>query len=181
MFWPCFRTIAVNFVYIWFWWWWWCVCTCVRACVCVRVNVPNGDRIDCSQGRHSHRSFKGKGTLAIWSCSVDFPLAVKTNIRIHFLATRLLLIAFIWRYSPLSSRLSALLYAILNGWLSLFIARFWISAQVVYLQRYLVTSLVSRGTAAVSAHVLRTPCNHAPVYSVTSFQAVHVGCMCVHV
>ena len=42
-----------------------CVRACVRACVCVRVNVPNGDRIDCSRGRHSHRSFKGKGTLVI--------------------------------------------------------------------------------------------------------------------
>ena len=33
-----------------------------------------------------------------------------------------------------------------------------------------------RETAAVSAHVLCTPYNHAPVYSVTSFEARYVGC-----
>ena len=34
-----------------------------------------------------------------------------------------------------------------------------------------------RETAAVSAQVLCTPNNHAPVYSVTSFEATCVGCM----
>ena len=39
-----------------------------------------------------------------------------------------------------------------------------------YLQRYVVVIwLVPRATAAVSAHVLCTPYNHAPVYSVTSY------------
>ena len=42
-----------------------------------------------------------------------------------------------------------------------------------------VTWLVPRETAAVSAHVLCTPYNHAPVYSVISFEATYVGCMCV--
>ena len=33
--------------------------------------------------------------------------------------------------------------------------------------------------AAVSAQVVCTSHNHAPVYSVTSFKATEVGCMCV--
>ena len=45
-----------------------------------------------------------------------------------------------------------------------FYSAFRISAEVVYLQRYLVvTRLVPRETAAVSAHVLCAPYNHAPV------------------
>ena len=44
------------------------------------------------------------------------------------------------------------------------------SIQVVYLQPYYdVPWLVPREAAAVSAHVLCTPYNHAPVYSVTSY------------
>ena len=44
------------------------------------------------------------------------------------------------RFYMLSSRLTGLLlYAILNEWLYLFIARFWISTKVVYLQRCLFT------------------------------------------
>ena len=35
-----------------------------------------------------------------------------------------------------------------------------------------VTWLVPRETAAVSPHVLCTPYNHSPVYSVTSFEAI---------
>ena len=66
-------------------------------------------------------------------------------------------IAFIQRYSPLSSRLTALLmHVILNEWL-LFIARFWISTKVLYVQRCLVaTWLVPRETAAVSARSVYT-------------------------
>ena len=88
-----------------------------------------------------------------------------------------LLIAFISRRSPLSGRLTALLlHAILNEWLWLFVARFGIATEILYLRRCLVvTWLVSRGTDAVSAHGLCTPNNHAPVYSVTSFQATCVG------
>ena len=36
-----------------------------------------------------------------------------------------------------------------------------------------------RETAAVSAQVLCTPYNHAPVYSVTAFNVIYVGCMYV--
>ena len=51
--------------------------------------------------------------------------------------------------------------------------------EVVYLQRCLiVTRLVPRETAVVSAHVLRIPHNHAQVYSVIVFEAKYVECMC---
>ena len=47
------------------------------------------------------------------------------------------------------------------------------------LQRCLVVAwLVPHETAAVLAHILCTPYNHAPVYSVTSFQAIYVAYMC---
>ena len=39
--------------------------------------------------------------------------------------------------------------------------------------------LVLRETAAVSEQVLCTPFKQAPVYSVTLFKAIPVGCMCV--
>ena len=52
---------------------------------------------------------------------------------------------------------------------------------MVYLQRYLVvTWLVPRKTAAVSAHVLCTPYDHAQVYCVTLLEAVLDTCR-VHV
>ena len=48
----------------------------------------------------------------------------------------------------------------------------------MYLQRRLVvTWLVPREAAAVSAHVLCTLYNHAPIYSVTSSKATYVRCM----
>ena len=92
------------------------------------------------------------------------------------------LIAMIQRYSLVLSRLTALvLCVILNKWLLPFKAQFWIFIKVVYWQCYLVvTWLVPHETAAVSTHVLCTPYNHAPVYSVTSFRATYVGCMCVY-
>ena len=69
---------------------------------------------------------------------------------------------------------------ILNEWQQPFMEPFLISIQLVYLQPYLVvTGLVPHEAAAVSAHVLCTPYDQAPVYSVTSFQATYVGCMCV--
>ena len=47
-----------------------------------------------------------------------------------------------------------------------------------WLQRCLVvTRLAPRETAAVSAQFLRTPYNHAPVYSVTFFEAAYIGCI----
>ena len=50
-----------------------------------------------------------------------------------------------------------------------------ISTEVVYLQPYLiVTWLVPHETAAVLEHILCTPCNCTPVYSVTSFSATYV-------
>ena len=52
------------------------------------------------------------------------------------------------------------------------------SIEVVYLQRYLVvTWLVPHETAAVLAHVLCTPYNHAQVYNrnnVTLFEATYI-------
>ena len=94
------------------------------------------------------------------------------RVHAHFF---LFLSAFIQRYSLLSRRLTALMsYVILTERLSPFIARFWISIQVVCLQRYLVvTWLVPRETAAV----LGSPYNYALVYSVTSFQVTYLGCM----
>ena len=44
---------------------------------------------------------------------------------------------------------------------------------------FVVTWLVPRETAAVLVHVLRTPYNYAPVYSVTLREATYVWCMCV--
>ena len=55
---------------------------------------------------------------------------------------------------------------------------FWMSdcISVVYIQHCLVvTWLVPREIAAVLAHVLCTPHNHAWVYSVISCKATHVG------
>ena len=61
--------------------------------------------------------------------------------------------------------------------------RFSISIQVVCLQRHLavcVAQPVPREAAAVSAHVLCTQYNHAPVYSVCVFVYV-TACVCVDV
>ena len=55
-----------------------------------------------------------------------------------------------------------------------FMAHFWISTEVVYLQRRLVQHYMAGAT-----HILRTPFNPAPVYVVSLFQATCVGCMCV--
>ena len=50
----------------------------------------------------------------------------------------------------------------------------------MYLKRCLViTWLVPCKTAAISVHILCTPCSHAHVYSVTSCKATYIGCMCV--
>ena len=55
---------------------------------------------------------------------------------------------------------------------------FLISTEEAHLQYCLVvTWLVPRQTAAVSAHVLCTPYNHAPIYIVTSLEAIKVGCI----
>ena len=43
----------------------------------------------------------------------------------------------------------------------------------------IVTRLVPRESGTVSAHVLCTPYSHASVYSITSFAATYVRCMCV--
>ena len=71
-----------------------------------------------------------------------------------------MIITFIWRYSLLSSRLTALLsHVILNERLSSLMALFSTPIKVLYLQRYLVvTWLVPREAAAALAHVLCTPC-----------------------
>ena len=44
---------------------------------------------------------------------------------------------------------------------------------------FVVTWLAPRETAALSARVLCTPYNRAPIQSVTSFEATYVGSMCV--
>ena len=55
---------------------------------------------------------------------------------------------------------------------------FWISIEVVYLQCYLVvTWLVPREIAPISAHVLCTAYNHAPVYVTIRREYTYVGCM----
>ena len=38
----------------------------------------------------------------------------------------------------------------------------------------------TRRETVVSAHVLFAPYNHAPVYTVTSCKAIHVGCTCIN-
>ena len=74
---------------------------------------------------------------------------------------------------------------ILNEWLSFystFFFFFFLFTEVLHLQRYLVvTWLVPRQTAAVSAHVLCTSYNRAPAYSVTSFGATYRVHVCLAV
>ena len=79
-----------------------------------------------------------------------------------------MLVAFIERYSLLSSRITALIsHVILNEQLYPFFINhissyFLISTEVMYRQHYLVVAwLVPRETAALSAQVLCTPFNHA--------------------
>ena len=68
------------------------------------------------------------------------------------------------------ARLTALLSnAVWKEWLA-FYSVFWVSTKVVTVLYMVVTLLVPHETAAVSAHVLCTPYNHAPVYSVTLFE-----------
>ena len=56
------------------------------------------------------------------------------------------------------------------------------STNVMYLQRCLVViRLGPREIDAVSAQVLSTPYNHAPVYSVSLFEAIYVRCLCLAV
>ena len=73
---------------------------------------------------------------------------------------------------------------ILNEWLSFCSTFFFffIFTEAVHLQRYLVvTWLVPRQNAAVSAHVLCTSYNHAPAYSVTLFGAIYRVHVCLAV
>ena len=78
----------------------------------------------------------------------------------------LLLIAFIYHYSPLLSRLTALLsHGILNEWLCV------LNIHQSGVRTYSAVWLLHE-TAAVLAHVLCAPHNHAPVYSGISFRAI---------
>ena len=106
----------------------------------------------------------------------------------------LVLIAFIYHYSLLSTGHKTpnyLLYSPADSphsccmqiWMnvySLFSACFEYihqSGVLTQLQHYLVVMwLVLHETAAISAHILCTPYNHVPVYSVTLFKAM---CACV--
>ena len=86
----------------------------------------------------------------------------------------LMMIAFILCYSRYRAD-SLRSYAILNEWLAFAARYFWVSTEMMYLQRCsVVTWLVPHETAAVSAHVPYTPYNHAPVYCVTSIPS-HTG------
>ena len=68
----------------------------------------------------------------------------------------------------------------LNVWLRLLWRVYLVSTEVVYWQRCLVFAwLVPYETAAVSAQILCTPHNHAPVYNAILFKTTCVGCMCV--
>ena len=64
----------------------------------------------------------------------------------------------------------------LSEWVQPYTARFWIPTKVVYLQHCLVvTWLVPHKTAAISAHILCTLYNHAPVYSINLFKQVEAN------
>ena len=73
----------------------------------------------------NHNRFEEKGEPKRYRTEV-LPLTARPN---RLTLMLLMLIAFMWRYSPLSSRLTAL------ERLKLFIARFGISTEVVYIQR----------------------------------------------
>ena len=92
-----------------------------------------------------------------------------------------LLIAFIlWRYSPLSNRLTAPAYDS-KRMTCFLIARFSISTEVVYIQCCLVvTWLVPRETAAVSARSLYTiqPCTMSRHFIKSHIRWVH-ACLTV--
>ena len=87
----------------------------------------------------------------------------------------LLLIAFIWRYSPLSSRLTAL--ACDSTWVNSFLWRvFWISTEVVYLQRW---HGWCHKKLLPSRRVLCTPYNHAPCHFMQSHIRKVYACLAV--
>ena len=86
-----------------------------------------------------------------------------------------LMIAYIALFSALLSRLTAL--ACGSAWVTSFIARF------LNIHRSGVITalawLVPHETAAVSAHVLCTPCNHAPCHSMQSHIRKVYACLAV--
>ena len=84
----------------------------------------------------------------------------------------LLWIAFMSHYSLLLRQIHSTLVAYDSVWGTFYSAFLNIHQSGVLTQHCLVVIwLVPHETAAVSEHVLWTPYNHAPVYSVTSFKA----------
>ena len=61
-----------------------------------------------------------------------------------------------------------------------FYSAFWLRIQVMYWQRYWLLHGWCTWSCCrhVSAHVLCTPYNYAPVCNVTSCKATYIGCMC---
>ena len=113
------------------------------------------------------------------TCPFVVVVAFTVLVLLLLLLVVVVVVAFLWSRSPLSSRLTTLLsHVVLNEWLSLIVAclqslsvdvkqqksissALWIPTQVVYLQRCLVvTWLVPRKTAVVSARSVYTiqPC-----------------------
>ena len=85
--------------------------------------------------------------VLVWLCFVYV-----SDVAKYLVIAMLLLITFMQHYSPLPSRLTALLWCvILNEWLYLLIGHFWISSIVVCFQCcLLVTWPMPRRTAAIS-------------------------------
>ena len=100
-------------------------------------------------------------------------LKIWTGLQIPLLL--LLLIAFIYRYSPLSSRLNAL--ACDSAWVNSFSsARFWISTEAVYLQRWHGWCYMK---LLPSRRVLCTPYKHAPCHFMQSHTRKVHACLAV--
>ena len=106
-----------------------------------------------------------------------------TEIKVHsaqnLLLLLLLFIAFIQRFSLLSSRLTGhVSHVIVNEWLDPFMARtINIHGSGVLVALCGCCMAGATWNAAVSAQVLCTPFNHVPGYSVTSFKATNGVCV----
>jgi len=125
-----------------------------------------------SKSEVSGRKLYSWNTYRVGVVCQDSPISTVVTVVDHF---------YILRYSPLSSRLTALLsHLILNEWLA-FYSAFWISTQVVYLQRCLVvTWLAPRETAVFSARPLYTmqPCTTSRHFMQSHTRRVH-ACLAV--
>ena len=100
----------------------------------------------------SWRRVQGPSTGALWR---------KNKAMTHLL----MMVAFIQRYSPLSSRLTALVNVILHEWLAFYSAFLNIQPSGGLTA---LTWMVPPETAAVSAQVMCTPYNRAPCHIMQS-------------